>query len=133
MASDWKNLPIIREGDKLLFQDTVSIPQAGTIVPCLLCADPFLMRQYVGVPDQICPKCWKEYDEAARVVCWKCKVRICRLVPKVLESGFHIRSRHVYHSTACNVCKPGLKTSSIIEIDEWMKNVREPKIIVPGR
>jgi len=88
------------------------------------------MQQYIGEPDQICPECYNTYRDSARVVCWKCKVAICRLVPKILDNGFYIKPRAVYHSTACNICKPGLDKSTIIEIDEWEKKIRTKKIIV---
>jgi len=120
------------QDNALVFQDTASAPLPGAIVPCLLCAKPFLMRPFIGDPDQICPECWETYKDAARVVCWKCRVTICRLVPKVLDNGFYIRPKTVYHSTGCNVCQPGLKKSTIIEVDEWEKSIRPKKIIVPG-
>ena len=129
--TDWRDLPELRN-DPLLFQDTGARPLPGTIVPCLLCEKPFLMRMYTGDPDQICPECWDTYKESARVICWKCKVTICRLVPKILDNGFYIRPKSVLHSSACNVCQPGLKQSIIIEIDTWQKHVRPGKIIMPG-
>jgi hypothetical protein len=133
---DWRKLPVL-ENRKLLFTDTVSIPRPGRIVPCLLCRKPFVMRMFRGEPDQICGECWKTYDEAARVVCLgqgghpHAPVTICRLVPKVLDNGFYIRPRMILHSDACNVCRPGLTQSSIIEIERWERTRREPKIIVP--
>jgi hypothetical protein len=96
------------------------------------CGKPFLMRKYVGIPDQICPECWEQYKDAAIIICWKCKITICRAVPKVLDSGFYIQPRMVLHSSACNICEPGLKESIIIEIDEWIKRIRPKKIILPG-
>jgi len=128
---DWKKLPILRQ-DKLLFQDTGGKPVPNTIVPCLLCGKPFLMPLYRGEPDQICPECWTTYQDAARVICINCKVTICRLVPKVLDNGFYIRPRSVLHSSACNICQPGLKQSIILEIDVWEKQVRPRKIIITG-
>jgi len=127
---DWTKLPVLRN-DKLLWEDTESSPLPGTIVPCLLCMKPFLMRPFVGAPDQICPECWETYKDAAKVVCWKCRVTICRLVPKILDNGFYIRPRAVYHSDSCNVCKPGLTKSIIVEIDQWEKHLRPKKIIMP--
>jgi len=124
-------LPVLRN-DQLIWQDTSGSPLPGSIVPCLLCTKPFLMRPYVGTPDQICPECYKVYKDAARVVCWKCQVVICRLVPKILDNGFYIRPRTVYHADACNICKPGLKESKLIEVDEWEKHIKPKKIILTG-
>ena len=117
--------------DSLVFQDTSGRPTPGAIVPCLLCMKPFIMPVYLGAPDQLCVECWKLYDEAARVVCVHCQITVARLLPKLLDCGFIIRSRNVYHVDACNICRPGLTSSNVIEITEWMKNTREPKIIVP--
>lgn len=132
MNEDWRKLPVLRN-DSLIFEDTSGAPAPNTIVPCLICTKPFWMREYVGAPDQVCPECWETYKDAARVVCWNCRpqVTICRLIPKMMDNGFYIRPRMILHSTACNVCEPGLKRSTIIEIDEWMKHVRPGKIIVP--
>lgn len=136
MNEDWRKLPSLRN-DALIFEDTSGMPMPNTIVPCLLCTKPFLVRPYSGEPDQVCPACWDTYKDAARVVCAGCKIKfghsatICRLVPKMLDNGFYIRPRMVLHSTACNVCQEGLKRSTIIEIDAWMKYMRPGKIIVP--
>ena len=129
---NWKDLPIIRT-DSLLFLDTSGFPLPGTVVPCLICEKPYLMRNYLGVPDQLCPECWKIYDGAARVICSKCNITICRVVPKVLECGYYVRPRSVLHVDACNCCRPGIKESKILEIDSWMRNIRGKKIILtPG-
>ena len=124
------SLPIIRD-DMLLFEDTSGRPQRGQIVPCLMCMKPFIMPMYVGTPDQLCPECWTTYDEAARVVCLHCQITVARLVPKLLDCGFLIRPRHVYHVDACNVCRRQIVSSNVIEITEWMRTTREPKIIIP--
>ena len=122
-------LPVI-PGMELLFVDTTGYPLPGKIVPCLLCTKPFLMRPYSGEPDQVCGECWKDYKDAARIVCAKCHVTICRAVPKVLDSGYYIKPRSVLHVDACNVCKPGLTKSTILEIDAWEQHVRPRKIII---
>jgi len=119
--------------DRLIFADTSGYPLPGTIVPCLLCTKPFLMRFYSGEADQTCPECWETYKDSARVVCCKCRVVICRLVPKVLDNGFYIRPKVTYHSDACSVCKPGLSESKIVEITEWERTMRPKKIIISGR
>ena len=127
--SDWQKLPQLRN-DKLLFEDTSGAPKAHAIVPCLLCTKPFLMLPFIGVPDQVCPECEKTYKDAAKVVCNVCHITICRLVPKVLENGFYIRPKTVLHSDCCNVCKPGLSESSVIEIEKWQRMLRPGKIII---
>ena len=129
--SDWQNLPEIRN-DQLLFQDTVELPQPGQITACLLCTKPFVMAIYSGEPDQICAECWTTYQDAARIICVKCRVTICRAQPKVLDNGFVIRPRTILHVDACNVCRPGLKQSSILEIASWETTMRPPKIIITG-
>ena len=118
--------------EELRFLDTTSTPVPGAVVPCLLCAKPFVMRPFIGEPDQVCGECWKTYNECARVICKNCRVTIGRVVPKVLESGFRIRPRMILHSSACNICRPGLTESTIIEIDEWEQTRRNKKIIVTG-
>jgi hypothetical protein len=128
--SDWRNLPSIRN-DSLVFEDTSIIPQPGTIVPCLLCTKPFIMRMFTGAPDQVCPECWETYKDAARIICWKCKVTIMRVKPGKTDSGYNIPRRAVLHASGCNICQEGLKTCQIIEITEWLKHSREAKIIVP--
>ena len=129
MTEDWRKLPELRNDKLLLSVDTSGYPLPGKIVPCLLCTKPFLMRTYVGCPDQICGECLKSYDECAIVRCQQCRVVICRLVPKVLDCGFYIRPQAVLHSDSCNICRPGLTESHINEITEWMRMVRPHKII----
>lgn len=130
--SGFRGMPELHD-DSLLWQDTSGYPLPGTIVPCLLCTKPFLMRPYSGSPDQICTECWKTYQDAAKVICIKCQVVICRIVPKVLDSGFYVRPRGIYHSDACNVCRPGLSESKIIEVTEWERTLRPKKIILSGK
>lgn len=127
-------LPLLRD-DALLWIDTSGYPLPGKIVPCLLCGKPFIMRKFIGEPDQICPECAKTYKDAATVVCVNCNVSICKLKPSVLDNGFVIKSRAVLHSNACNICKPGLRESRIVEVDQWEKFLRphKPTIIVPSR
>lgn len=130
MSENWKNLPELRQ-DQLIFEDTSGMPLAGSIAPCLLCTKPYIVPMYIGALDQICSECWRTYVDAARVVCFTCKITICRLVPKLLDNGYYIQPKIILHTNACNICKPGLKTSEIIEISEWMRTTRERKIIVP--
>lgn len=129
MDQSWRKLPELRN-DKLLFVDTSGYPLPGKIVPCLLCTKPFLMRMYTGHPDQICGECLSTYNDCAIVRCQNCHVVICRLVPKVLDSGFVIRPQAVLHSDCCNICNPGLAESHVVEITEWMRLVRPHKIIL---
>ena len=116
--------------DSLRFQDTSTAPLPFGIVPCLLCVKPFMMPPFVGTPDQVCPECFSTYRETARVICRHCKLTIGRVVPKLLDNGFYIRPKAVLHSDSCNCCRPGLEQSEIIEIAEWQRHVRQPKIIV---
>ena len=129
---NWRNLPRIMD-DRFLFIDTSEAPGPNKLAVCLMCAKPFVMPNYIGHADQICPECQKTYDEAAILICRKCKVVICRLLPKVLDNGFYVRPRAVLHTDRCNVCAPGLAQSTILEISDWMRTTRQakPMIIVP--
>ncbi len=126
----WGNIPSI---DKLVLNyDTSSKPLPGKIVPCLVCGLPYLMRPYVGDPDQVCPDCFKVYYECAKLKCYKCQVVVARIQPGVTDSGYHIRKSAVLHLDKCNVCSPGLKESSVLEIAEWEQHVgRTKKLIIP--
>ena len=130
MSTEWAKLPILKRNENLLFIDTSGYPLPGKIVPCLLCGDPFLMRKYMGTPDQICERCHKTYDECAIVICRQCNVTICRLIPTVIDTGYYIRPRSVLHSDKCNICSPGLTQSTIEEIDEWERMCRPKKVII---
>ena len=125
-------LPYLR-GDRLLFQDTSGVPIPNSIVSCLLCTKPFLMLPFIGEPDQICPECHVTYKDSARVICKKCGITIGRVVSKILENGYYVRPRSVLHSNSCNICQPGLNESTIIEIDQWQRHIRQSKVIVPMR
>lgn len=126
---DWSKLPVLRQHGIAL--DSWRAPVPGGIVPCLLCTKPFIMGVFIGEPDQICPECYHTFNDTARVVCSNCRppVTICRLVPKMLDNGFYIRPRSTLHVDACNVCRPGINESVILEITEWEKT-RTPKTII---
>ena len=133
MDQSWRKLPVLRD-DKLLFLDTSGYPLPGKIVPCLMCMEPFIMRKFIGEPDQICPECHKTYDECAVVVCVKCRITICRLKPSVLDNGYTIQPRQVLHSNSCNICFPGVKESHLVEVEQWERVVRPKKVIlVPSK
>ncbi len=93
------------------------------------------MRKYVGEPDQICEECAKVYRECAVVRCSKCSKHpvICRLKPGMLDNGYRVARNAVLHVNACNICTPGIKTSTIIEVAEWERLTRpnKPRIVVP--
>jgi len=127
-------MPIIDLYNSALeFADTSKPALPGRICPCLLCGKPFIMRVYIGEPDQICSECWTIYKDCAKLVCTKCRVTICRVRPKVLDNGFYIKPKSVLHTNACNVCKPGLTVSDIVEIKEWERQVKPKKIIIAKR
>lgn len=125
--SKWSGIGKV--SDLQVLCDTSSNPLPGTIVPCLMCAKPFLMRRYSGIPDQICPECYVTYADAAKIVCKKCKTTIARVAPEVMDSGFYVRPRAVLHADACNVCKPGLLSSVVLEVDEWERRVGRKTIV----
>lgn len=126
---DWRSMPVLRN-DHLLFQDTSGRPAPHAIVPCLLCTKPFQMRPFIGDPDQICPDCWKTYADCATVLCVVCKVTICKLIPKVLDTGYYIQPRSVLHSDKCSICSPGLAMSTVIEIQAWENSYGRKKKII---
>jgi len=123
---------------KLFWEDTSRPALPGGSAFCLMCGAAFIMPLYSGGPaDQICEECEKTYRDCAIVVCKVCIGRpvIARIVPKRMDNGYVVRPRAVLHTDACNVCRPGLKTSTVIEIAEWERTSRpnKPTIIVARR
>ncbi len=118
--------------DKLIFTDSSKPALPGAICPCLLCTKPFVMGVFIGEPDQICPECAKTYADTAKIVCAGCasKAVICRVAPGRLDNGFNIWPRSVLHSTRCNICSPGLRESTIVEIVTWEQTCRPSKLIL---
>jgi hypothetical protein len=90
------------------------------------------MPVFVGEPDQTCPDCQKTYGDTAKVICSKCRITIGRVVAKVLDNGYYIRPKAVLHSDCCNICKPGVVESTIVEVDNWQRTIRPQKIIIPA-
>jgi len=134
--SEYMKLPVLRN-DKLIFEDTSMAPTTGGICPCLMCGKPFIMRVFIGIPDQLCGECSKTYEDTAKVVCARCKppVTICRLKPGIIECGYYIRPKAILHVDRCNICDHLIRegvmtTSTIIEIEAWMKNHRPRKLIL---
>lgn len=110
------------------------MPKPGTLLPCLMCGKPFIMRLYTGVPDQVCPECWKTYRDCASLVCVNCKVTVAKVKPGISETGFYVRPQSVLHIDRCNICDPNVKESIIIEVDEWYRRVgKNRRLIVPIR
>ena len=107
----------------LYLQETHQKPLPGTIVPCLMCGKPFLMRIYSGEPDQLCAECWKTYRDCASLVCTVCNITIAKVLPGITDDGFLIRRNSVLHVDACNVCQPDIKKSVVIEIADWNKGM----------
>ena len=117
----------------IIFESTEGPPVPGTEVPCLMCEKKFVMPVYSGEPDQICGECWNTYMDLARIICSRCRITICRHEPCKLDNGFEILPRAILHSDCCNVCRPGLETCTILEIEHWLKVVRPKKLILPVR
>ena len=119
--------------NKILFKKVHADPALpGNIVQCLMCGKPFLMPYFIGTPDQLCGECMKTYADTAKVICSKCKVVVCRLMPKMLSNGFYIRPHGILHIDMCGVCNPGIKESVIREIDQWDRMRGRGRIILPG-
>ena len=129
----YEDLPVLT-GNAIRFSKVQPDPALpGNIVPCLMCGKPFLMPHFIGTPDQLCGECLKTYADTAKVICSKCKVVICRLVPKLLSSGFYIRPHGILHVDACGICRPGLRESVIREIEEWERLRGRGRIILSPR
>lgn len=118
----------------LRLSDNSVAPLPNGVYQCLLCAKPFLMGVFLGEPDQVCPECMVAFEEYAKVVCATCPghVTIARLKPgRVAECDYEIRKRSVLHSDGCNICRPGLKESVIIEIRTFIDHHRRGKLYIP--
>jgi hypothetical protein len=101
--ADWNNIPTL---DRLRLTDSSKYPLPGTIVLCLMCGKPFLMRRYSGYPDQVCPECYGTYRDCASLHCSVCKVVVAKVKPSVLPSGFYVRPGAVLHLDHCPICRP---------------------------
>lgn len=121
-------------GNAILFKKIKADPAIpGNIVPCLMCGKPFIMPPFIGQPDQMCGECLRTYADTAKVICRGCRAVVCRLQPKLLDSGFYIRPHALLHVKACGVCRPGLSESRIEEIEQWERLKGRGKIILPPR
>jgi hypothetical protein len=127
--ANWRDLPDLTN-EKFIGLDLSKPPVPGKMTICLLCAKPFIMPQFIGEPDQVCPECIKTYRDTAKIVCRKCRKVIARQKPKVLDCGFYIQPRSILHVDKCNNCSPGLLVCKVVEIDEYMKRNFIPKQIV---
>ena len=127
---NWRDLPDLTN-EKFVGLDTSAPCVPGKMSICLLCAKPFIMPQFVGEPDQVCPECARTYRDTAKIVCKRCGHVIARQRPKVLDCGFYVQPRSVLHVDKCNNCSPGLLVCKVIEVDEYMKRHFIPKPIVP--
>jgi hypothetical protein len=133
----WGKIPSL---DKLKLTDNTEYPLPGTIVLCLMCGDPFLMRQYSGYPDQVCPSCYDTYKDCCSIICRKCGVVVAKVQPKVMESGFYVRPRSVLHIDLCNVCRGPVDAghkigevdhiSCILEMQEYERQIGGTKKII---
>ena len=115
---------------KLNLKGRIAPAVPGHIAQCLLCEKPYYVLPFFGAVDQICGECNERYKDCAKVICRNCVVTICRVNPRILDNGFYIRPKSVLHIDKCNICKPGLKISTIIEIAAFEKLTRPHKIIV---
>lgn len=127
---NWRDLPDLRD-DRFIGLDASGPLIPGKMSVCLLCAKPFIVPQYIGNIDQVCPECSKTYRETAKIVCRRCKRVIARQKPKVLDCGFYIQPRAVLHVDKCNNCSPGLLVCTVSEVAEYMKRHFIPKTIIP--
>ena len=119
--------------DRLWLTDSSAPPRPGTIVPCLVCGKPMLMPYYSGTPDQVCPECFDTYRECARLVCSVCNVVVARVKPGITDTGFYVRPRASLHIDNCAVCRPGIVTSVIFELDAWYRQIgKNRKLILPA-
>lgn len=129
---DLSELPILAN-NKILFKKIRRDPALpGNIVPCMMCGKPFIMPVFIGAPDQMCGECIKTYADTAKLVCRKCNATVCRLAPKLLDSGYYIRPHSILHIKECGICNEGLKESAIEEIEQWERTQRNGRLVLTG-
>lgn len=115
-----------------------AVPNSVTL--CKLCTKPYVVRFYEGDVDLVCPECYEQYKDCARIACIKCKEVIGRIAPTLLDCGFTIHKGALLHTDKCGMCytPPADKdnaegeqqwTSTVIEVEEWMRVYRRKKII----
>jgi len=123
--------PLLTAKEKLQLIDNSKNAKANTIAYCLLCAKPFMVPVYSGAFEQLCPECKKTYRDCAVLVCKNCNAVIARIAPTKTDSGYVIKKGQVLHADKCNICSPGLTTSTVLEIKEWEDHIREKKLWLP--
>lgn len=101
---------------------------------CALCGAPFRMpiltSNKVEFIDNLCETCRDALKEAAVIVCTKCKKPIGRIEAKKLECGYIVQPAEILHVDECPRCNPNCISSKFIEVESWINNIREGKIIV---
>jgi hypothetical protein len=124
------------KGFDVTYYDPAIARKAATpnsLTLCKLCTKPYIVRFYEGDVDLVCPECYETYKDCARIACIKCKEVVGRVAPKLLDCGFTIQPGSLLHTDKCGMCytPPDSEqewTSTVIEVDEWMKTHRRPKI-----
>lgn len=105
-------------------QKPVQIPDlvAPDFVPCAMCGRKLHLseiRHYntgvVNASDALCPECSRNFPKHSCIVCVRCCAIVARIPPMRMKSGFVIKPNTFYHTQACPNCKPGVRTTDIIE------------------
>ena len=107
-------------------------PLPGTKANCVMCRKEFVVPLYSGEYDPVCSECFTTYIDTAKVVCAYCHSFVGRIAPGEIECGYVVQPRAILHTSRCGLCLPDIKESTILEIDRWIKYVREPVIYTAG-
>lgn len=119
----WEEKPVTTDPRK---------PRIGSMVPCAICNKVFRVPMYKGTMDPVCGDCFKTYRDTATLVCRRCNVVVGRIVSKMLDCGFYVQPRMTLHTDKCGICDEGIKESTIVEVEHWMKNNRRPTVYTAG-
>lgn len=118
--------------------DQVPVPEEKKkvleTVTCCACQKTMPMQQVkqlhtprVNALDFICDACEAMVKNHARIVCLQCRQVTARIPPIRDVSGFEFKPKGVYHVTNCPICTPGSDHSSLIEKEEFDREMRKNK------
>ena len=73
--------------------------------------------------DGRCRECLCLVPNFAAVACVTCQSIVGRMPWGRLPSGLVIEKNKIYHILHCGVCKPGLKRSPLIEVEQFLNKI----------
>jgi len=121
-----ENNPVLREANEKFSQDLAKKKSMHTCMcgiqkPIRL--SDIKTSSRIHYVDNICKECFTDdYKDLCTVVCLTCRKAVLRVTPHTTKSGFRFEKGKVYHTEACPMCHPNLKTSSIIEQLQYEKD-----------